>query len=69
MAMVKMDRICEHMHYDLRRAIANAVRSAIADAEFDESGLFYEFVREVRIQCGVRQTVPDDCVDTHGSDA
>jgi len=64
MARVKIEKVCDKLDHDLRRALAGAVRSTIPGAQFDEYSLFREFVREVGRKCRTWERIPDQYVET-----
>jgi len=63
MARIKIENICEKLEYGLKKALADAVRRTIPDAEFNEIRLFKEFVRAVGRKCRTWETVPDQYIE------
>lgn len=64
MARVKIEEIIQNIDYGVRRALAEAVKETIPDAEFDEHDLFRAFVRSVRRKCNTWERVSDSYIET-----
>lgn len=62
MARVNVEGIIDHLSSDMRRALEDAVRRQIPDAEFNRSALFREFRRAVYRKCNTWERVPDRLV-------
>ena len=62
MAQVMMEKIVDHLSSEIRKALAQTIRSALPEATFDEYELFREFKRNVRRKCSNWETVPDQYV-------
>lgn len=63
MARVKIENIIDHLNYDLRHALRDAVNNILPNAEFDERELFREFKRAVYRKCNTWESVPDSYVE------
>jgi hypothetical protein len=59
MARVQPDEIVDHLSTEFRKALADAVREVIPNAQFDEHTLFRAFKRAVYRKCSTWETVPD----------
>lgn len=62
MARVKIVEVLEHLDHDLKRAMEDAVRAALPEAEIDRNVLFREFLKSVRRKCSDWETVPNHAV-------
>ncbi len=62
MARVLIEEILDYLESKMRRALQEAVRSQISDAEFDPDDLFQDFSRAVRQHCSRWEYVPDHYV-------
>ncbi len=63
MARVKIEEIVDHLSTEFRRALDEAVRKEIPDAEFDQRQLFRQFRRAVGRKCNTWESVPDQYVE------
>lgn len=63
MARVKVEELLESLEYDLRVALARAVHSLVANAQFDERELYKAFCREAYRKCSIWENVPDQYVE------
>ena len=63
MARVKIEEIVGHLSTELRKALDEAVRKEIPDADFNPQQLFREFRRAVRHKCSTWESVPDHYVE------
>lgn len=62
MAQVNIEEVVEHLNSDMRRALAEAVRQVIPEAQFNEYNLFRAFKRAVGRKCDSWERVPDQHV-------
>jgi len=62
MAQIKIEDVIDHLAYDMKRALEDAVRRQIPAAQFDRTSLFKEFRRAVCRKCSTWETVPDHLV-------
>jgi hypothetical protein len=63
MARVRIEGVIEHVDYDLRRALVDAVNEVIPNAQFDDYALFRAFVRAVGRKCNTWESVPDHLIE------
>ena len=63
MARVKIEEIIDHLSSELRKALEEAVRKEIPDAEFNQRQLFRQFLRAVGRKCNTWESVPDHYVE------
>ena len=63
MARVKIEEIVDHLSSEFRRALAEAVRENVPEADFDEYALYRAFKRKVYSKCRVWENVPDQYVE------
>ncbi len=63
MAKIKPEEIVDDLSTEMRRALEDAVREVIPDAQFDAYELFRAFKRAVRRKCSTWETVQDSHVD------
>jgi hypothetical protein len=63
MTRVKIESIIEHLDYDMKRALEDAVSRVVPDVDLDRAGLYREFRRAVGRKCSTWVTVPDDHVE------
>jgi hypothetical protein len=63
MARVKIQSIIEHLDYDMKRALEDAVSRALPDADVDRTELYREFRRAVGRRCSAWVDVSDDDVE------
>ena len=59
MARVKIQSIVEHLDYDMKRALEDAVAHVLPDADVDRSEIYREFRRSVGRKCSTWVNVPD----------
>lgn len=59
MAKVKIEEIVDHLSYEMRNALAEAVREHLPNATFDEDTLFQAFKSAVYRKCSTWENVPD----------
>lgn len=62
MAHIQIDRIIDHLSYELRAALEEAVRTAIPHIRPDVGELFDEFRRQAWLNCSEWAAVPETCV-------
>jgi hypothetical protein len=63
MARVKPEHIIDDLSSEMRKALGDAVREVLPEAEFDEHALFRAFKRAVRRKCSTWERVKDGHVD------
>ncbi len=63
MARVKIEEIVDHLSTEFRKALDEAVRKEIPDAEFNQRQLFRQFHRAVGRKCNTWESVPDHYVE------
>jgi len=63
MARVKIEDVVDHLSSEMRRALEDAIREEIPNAEFDSYALFRAFKRAVYRKCSVWENVPDQYVE------
>ena|SRR2546425_677867 len=63
MARVKIEDIVDHLSSEMRRALEDAVKATISDAEFDSHELYRSFRRAVGRKCSTWEQVPDHYVE------
>ncbi len=63
MARVKIEEIVDHLSTEFRKALDEAVRNEIPDAEFNQGQLFRQFLRAVGRKCNTWESVPDHYVE------
>ena len=63
MARVKIEEIVDHLSTEFRKALDEAVRKEIPDAEFNQRQLFRKFRRAVGRKCNTWESVPDHYVE------
>lgn len=63
MARVKIEEIVDHLSTEFRKALDEAVRKEIPDAEFNQRQLFRQFLRAVGRKCNTWESVPDHYVE------
>jgi len=63
MARVKIEDIVDHLSVEMQKALEEAVRKVLPDAEFDRRTLFREFTRSVSRKCSTWERVPDHYVE------
>jgi hypothetical protein len=51
MAQIKIEEVVEHLSYEMKRALEEAVLATVEDAEFNREALFRNFVRAVGHKC------------------
>lgn len=59
MAQVKIQSIIEHLDYDMKRALEDAVSRALPDTNIDRNELYREFYRAVGRKASTWVNVPD----------
>lgn len=59
MARVKIQSIIEHLDYDMKRALEDAVSHVLPDADVDRAEIYREFRRAVGRKCSTWVNVPD----------
>jgi hypothetical protein len=64
MARIKIEGIVEHLDFDLRRALADAVKEVLPNGiHVDKYSLFRAFRRAVGRKCNTWERVPDRYVE------
>jgi hypothetical protein len=64
MAKVQMEKIVEHLSYQMRKALAQTFENAAPGVEIDEYEFFREFRRSVARKCSTWEVVPDEFVES-----
>lgn len=59
MARVQAAEIVDHLSNEFRKALDDAVKKNIPDAEYDARKLFRDFVRDVDRRCSNWEQMPD----------
>lgn len=63
MAQVKIESIIEHLDYDMKLALEDAVSRVLPDADVDRNELYREFRRAVGRKCSTWVSVNDHDVE------
>lgn len=63
MARVKIEDIVDHLDSDMKRALEDAVRRVMPNANVDRNQLFREFRRAVGRKCSTWESVPDQYIE------
>lgn len=63
MARIKTAEIVDHLSYQLKQALGDALSRAAPDAQVDQQELFKEFKRAVGRRCRPWENVPSSCVE------
>lgn len=63
MARIKIEDIIEHLDYDMKRALEDAVQRVIPNADVDRNTLFREFRKAVGRKCSTWENVPDHYIE------
>ena len=63
MARIKVEEVLESLDHELRRALGDAVRQSIPNANFDERTLYKAFCKAAYRRCSIWETVPDMYVE------
>jgi hypothetical protein len=63
MAQVKIQSIIEHLDYDMKRALEEAVSRVSPDSDIDRNELYREFRRAVGRKCSTWVSVADHDVE------
>lgn len=63
MAKIKIQSVVEHLDYDMKRALEDAVSRVFPDADVNRNQLFRVFVRSVGRKCSTWVNVSDNDVD------
>ena len=62
MAHVRIEEIIDHLEYEMKRALDDAVSKAIPGVSVDRSRLFKEFVKAVGRKCNIWEQIPEKYV-------
>jgi len=62
MAHVKIEEIIEHLEYEMKRALGDAVSKTLPDVSVDRSRLFKEFIKAVGRKCNTWEQIPEKYV-------
>lgn len=62
MAQIKIEDVIDHLSFEMKRALEDAVTSEITGARFDRDALFRAFTRAVYLKCSTWEKVPDHLV-------
>jgi hypothetical protein len=60
---LKIEQVVDHLSSEFRRALSEAIRQEIPDANFDEHAMFRAFKRKVSSKCSTWENVPDQYVE------
>ena len=63
MARVKIEDVIDHLDHDMKRALEDAVRGIMPDADIDRNRLFREFRKAVGRKCSTWESVPDRYIE------
>lgn len=63
MARVKIEEVVDHLRSEMRRALEDAVKECVPEADVDAHDLFRAFKRAVRRKCSTWERVPDQYVE------
>ena len=63
MARVKIEEIVDHLSTEFTKALDEAVRMEIPNAEFNQHQLFRNFCRAVGRKCNTWESVPNQYVE------
>lgn len=63
MAKIKTAEIVDHLSYQLKQALADALSRAAPDIEIDQQALFKEFKKAVGRRCRPWENVPGSTVE------
>jgi hypothetical protein len=63
MARVKIESIVDHLDYEMKRALEDAVSRVFPDADINRNELFKAFSRAVGRKCSTWVDVPDNDVE------
>lgn len=63
MAKVNIEQVIDHLSIEIRRALAETIKSQVPNASFDEREAFRTFIRVVRRKCNTWEEVPDNYVE------
>jgi hypothetical protein len=63
MAKVRIEEIIEDLDSEMKRALEDAVKEILPEAEFDRNTLYRAFLRAVRRKCSNWETVKDQNVE------
>ncbi|PAX06390.1 hypothetical protein CKY28_17465 [Sphingomonas lenta] len=60
---MKIEDVVDHLRGEMRRALAQTLKTVAPEVQVDDGQLFREFRRNVSRRCSTWETVPDHCVD------
>jgi hypothetical protein len=63
MAKVKAAELVDHLGYQFKQALADALLKVAPDVQVDSQELFKEFKRAVGRRCRPWENVPSNCVE------
>lgn len=63
MARVKIEDVIDHLSYEMKRALEDAVAEVARDARINRDELFRAFKRAVYRKCNTWEEVPDHFVE------
>jgi len=63
MARVKIEDVIDHLELDMKRALEDAVRRMMPDANIDINRIFREFRKAVGRKCSTWESVPDRYIE------
>lgn len=62
MAQVKIEDVIDHLDFEMKRALEDAVQEVMPGVSFDRDELFRAFKRKVYMKCSTWETVPDHLI-------
>jgi hypothetical protein len=62
MARIQVENVIDHLSYEMKRALKDAVKKTIPNANFSDQQLFRNFKRAVYRKCSQWENVPDHYV-------
>lgn len=63
MPRVRLEAVFDYRAFEFKRALRDAVRKQLPEAEFNDTLLFRDFKRKVTAKLGSSLTVPDRCIE------
>jgi NAD dependent epimerase/dehydratase family enzyme len=63
MARIKIEDVIDHLSYEMRRALEDAVNNVAPDTKLDTHELFRAFCRGIRRKCNTWENIPDNLVE------
>jgi len=63
MARIKIEAVIDRLDSNIRRALENAVKEVLPNANFDSYELFRAFKRAIGRKCNIWERIPDNYVE------